>query len=273
MIQMSFLNLKGKNFLVVGVANRKSVAWAVAKVLEAEGANLLYCVRSEKRRLELEHHLAKKSTIFTCDFENPAELENLQASLGANTTLQLNGLLHSIAYANYADGVKPFHETKREDFLQATQISSFSLVELSRICKPFLTKDASVVTIGISSTEVTAENYGYMAPIKASLETSVRYLAKSFSKDSSVRFNSVNAGPLKTSASAGIPGYLVNYLYAEKLTFRKKALQTEEVANLAAFLLSPRSSGINGQGIVIDAGMGMNYFDHEVVQEAMRLDR
>ena len=111
-----------------------------------------------------------------------------------------------------------------------------------------------------------------MAPIKASLEASIRYLAKSFSKDTSVRFNSVNAGPLKTSASAGIPGYLVNYLYAEKLTFRKKALQTEEVANLAAFLLSPRSSGINGQGIVIDAGMGMNYFDQEIVQEAMRLN-
>ena len=128
-----------------------------------------------------------------------------------------------------------------------------------------------MVTIGISSTEVTAENYGYMAPIKASLEASVRYLAKSFSKDSAVRFNSVNAGPLKTSASAGIPGYLVNYLYAEKLTFRKKALQTDEVANLATFLLSERSSGINGQGIVIDAGMGLNYFDREIVETSMQV--
>ena len=112
-----------------------------------------------------------------------------------------------------------------------------------------------------------------MAPIKASLEASVRYLAKSFSKDSHVRFNSVNAGPLKTSASAGIPGYLVNYLYAEKLTFRKKALQTEEVANLAVFLLSSKSSGINGQGIVIDAGMGLNYFDHDIVSSAMDLSK
>ena len=136
--------------------------------------------------------------------------------------LKLDGVLHSIAFANYSEGIKPFHETKREDFLQATQISSFSLVELARISKPFLRDNSSVVTVGISSTEVTAENYGYMAPIKASLETSVRYLAKSFSKDSNVRFNSVNAGPLKTSASAGIPGYLINYMYAEKLTFRKR---------------------------------------------------
>ena len=109
-----------------------------------------------------------------------------------------------------------------------------------------------------------------MAPIKAALETSVRYLAKSFSADSEVRFNSVNAGPLKTSASAGIPGYLENYLYAEKLTFRKRALATEEVANLAVFLLSPKSSGINGQGVVIDAGMGFNYFDKEVVKSVMK---
>ena len=136
------------------------------------------------------------------------------------------------------------------------QISSFSLVELANACKPILANNASVVTIGISSTEVTAENYGYMAPIKASLEASVRYLAKSFSNSSEVRFNSVNAGPLKTSASAGIPGYLVNYLYAEKLTFRKRSLQTKEVTDLATFLLSERSSGINGQGIVVDAGMG-----------------
>jgi enoyl-[acyl-carrier protein] reductase I len=184
----------------------------------------------------------------------------------------LCGVLHSIAFANFSEGLQPFHKTKRKDYLQATQISSFSLIELANVCKPLLSPDASFVTIGISSTTVTAENYGYMAPIKAALETSVRYLAKSFSRDSQVRFNSVNAGPLKTSASAGIPGYLVNYLYAEKLTFRKKALSTKEVSNLAAFLLSPCSSGINGQGIVIDAGMGFNYFDKDVVESAMKID-
>jgi enoyl-[acyl-carrier protein] reductase I len=268
---VSFLQLSGKKFLVVGVANRKSVAWAVAKLLEEEGASVLYCVRSEKRKNELENTLPEKREIFVCDFEKEADVLKLEKSLSGDSSLRLDGILHSIAFANYKDGVKPFHETKKEDFLQATQISSFSLVELARICKPVLQPDASVVTIGISSTMVTAENYGYMAPIKASLEASVRYLAKSFSADTRVRFNSVNAGPLKTSASAGIPGYLVNYLYAEKLTFRKKALQTDEVANLAAFLLSPRSSGINGQGIVIDAGMGMNYFEKEIVEEAMRL--
>ena len=270
---MSFLELKNKTFLVVGVANRKSVAWSVAKVLQEEGAKILYCVRNKKRKTELQSLLAGDETIFTCDFENESEIEDLQKELSEQQNLKLDGILHSIAFANYSEGLKSFHDTNRKDFLQATQISSFSLVELSRICKPFLDTDASVVTIGISSTEVTAENYGFMAPIKASLEGCVRYLAKSFSKDTRVRFNSVNAGPLKTSASAGIPGYLVNYLFAEKLTFRKKALKTQEVANLATFLLSHRSSGINGQGIVIDAGMGLNYFDQDIVQESMRLNR
>jgi enoyl-[acyl-carrier protein] reductase I len=269
---MSFLGLQGKRFLVLGVANRKSVAWAVSKILEAEGAEVVYSVRSEKRR-EDTAKLLNNRVVHVCDVENDAEITALAESLGANGQQPLDGILHSIAFANYSEGFKPFHETSREDYLQATQITAFSLVEIAKVCQSLLSPDASIVTIGISSTQVTAENYGYVAPIKAALEASVRYLAKSFSSDSEVRFNSVNAGPLKTSASAGIPGYLENYLYAEKLTFRKRALATEEVANLAAFLLSPRSSGINGQGIVIDAGMGFNYFDKEVVRSATRPDK
>jgi len=266
---MSFLGVEGKRFLVLGVANRKSVAWAVSKILEAEGAEVVYSVRSEMRKEETAK-LLEGRVVHVCDVEDEGEIAALEQTLEAAGQFPLDGILHSIAFANYSEGFKPFHETKREDFLQATQITTFSLVEIANACKSLLSPDASVVTIGISSTEVTAENYGYVAPIKAALETSVRYLAKSFSSDSEVRFNSVNAGPLKTSASAGIPGYLENYLYAEKLTFRKRALATDEVANLAAFLLSPRSSGINGQGIVIDAGMGFNYFDKEVVRSATK---
>ena len=124
----------------------------------------------------------------------------------------------------------------------------------------------SVVTISISTTRMAAENYGYMGPVKAALDSSVCFLAKSFSKFSSVRFNAVCAGPLKTSASAGIPGYVDSYLFAEKATLRKKAVQTSEVASTVAFLLSPQSSGINSQGVVVDAGMGTNYFDDELIQ-------
>ena len=118
-----------------------------------------------------------------------------------------------------------------------------------------------------------SENYGYMAPIKAALDSSLAFLAKSFSRFSRVRFNAVAPGLLKTSASAGIPGYVDAYLYAEQVTLRKQAVQTEEAAHVAAFLLSPRSSGINAQRIVVDAGMSINYFDRDIVRRAMRPSR
>jgi len=192
------------------------------------------------------------------------------SELSAAGITVIHGLVHSIAFANYSDGFKAFQETKRSDFLEATAISSFSLVELARALKPLLDPAASVVSIGISSLLVTPDNYGYMGPIKASLESTSRFLAKSFSADSEIRFNVVGAGPLKTSASAGIPGYLESYLYAEKLTFRKRALATEEVANAVLFLLSPRSSGMNGTTLVVDAGLGSNAFDAEIIRLAMR---
>ena len=267
-----FLQVSGKTFLVFGVANRKSVAWSVAKTLEEQGARVVYSVRSEARKKSLETLLAGKP-VFICDVEQPGAVERLAADVSAVGHGPLDGIVHSIAFANYAEGFKPFHETKRADFLQATAVSAFSLVEVARAFKPHLAPAASVVTIGISSLLVTPDNYGYMGPIKAALESSVRFLAKSFSADSAVRFNSVGAGPLKTSASAGIPGYLESYLYAEKLTFRKKNLETQEVANAVVFLLSGRSSGLNGTTLVVDAGLGANYFDREIVRLAMRMEQ
>ena len=265
-----FLGLRDRTYLLTGFANRKSVAWHIGEILEKEGSRLIYTVRTKERKNEL-LQLKPDSEVIVCDFENAEQVSHLKKHMNEMDRGSIDGILHSIAFANYSEGLKPFHETQLQDYLQATHISSFSLIELANTCKEALKDNASIVTIGISSIEVTAENYGYMAPIKASLEANVRYLAKSFSSFSSIRFNSVNAGPLKTSASAGIPGYLRNYLYAEKLTFRKKALLTQEVANTAVFLLSNASSGINGQGIVVDAGMGLNYFDKEVVDQAMEI--
>lgn len=268
-----FLQLSGRTFLVQGVANKKSVAWFIARTLEEQGARVAYAVRSESRRKTLEPLLAGKP-VFICDVEEEGACDRLAAEVAAAGLTPLHGLVHSVAFANYSEGFKTFSETKRKDFLQATAISAFSLVELAQAFKPHLARNASVVTIGISSLLVTPDNYGYMGPIKAALESCARFLAKSFgAAGSEVRFNVVGSGPLKTSASAGIPGYLESYLYAEKLTFRKRNLETQEVANVAAFLLSERSSGINGATLVVDAGLGCNYFDKEVIRLAMRPEK
>lgn len=266
---MSFLDLQGKCIIVFGVSNKRSVGWAVAKLLMQEGAKVFLSVRNKERENEVSK-FAKPAGFFHCDVESEDQLELLGKTV-SESGLMIDGVVHSIAYANYNQSSPKFYDTRRADFLQALQISAFSLVEISKVLKPSLSNHASVVTIGISSTDVTAENYGYMAPIKASLNGMVRYLAKAFSSDSEIRVNAVNAGPLKTRSSAGIPGYLKNYLYAEKLTYRKRALDIEEVSNTVAFLLSPRSSGINAQAVVVNAGMDFNYFDQDIVEKATKL--
>ena len=261
---MSFLNLENKNILVLGVANKKSVAWHIAKTLEEEGAKVLYSVRSEDRKNSLKKLLAGKP-VFICDVEKPDDIERLKNDIGKEYKT-LHGLVHSIAFANYSEGWKPFHETPRKDFLQSIDISCYSLIALSNMLKNLLDKKASVVTVSISTTRMAAENYSYMAPAKAALDSTLCFLAKSFSVFSEIRFNSINPGLLKTSASAGIPNYIDSFLYAEKATLRKKALTTKEAADTAVFLLSDRSSGINAQGVVLDAGMSINYFDQNLVK-------
>jgi enoyl-[acyl-carrier protein] reductase I len=261
---MSFLNFKDKNILVTGVANKKSVAWYIAKTLEEEGANVIYSVRSEDRKESLKKLLANK-TVFVCDVEREVEVERLKTQVAEHSKV-LHGLVHSIAFANYSDGMKPFHETPKKNFLQSIDISCYSLIQLANVFKDLFDQQASVVTVSISTTRMAAENYGYMAPAKAALDSAICFLAKSFSTFSKVRFNSINPGLLKTSASAGIPGYIDSYLHAEKATLRKKALTTQEVANAAVFLLSECASGINAQGLVLDAGMSTNYFDQELIK-------
>ena len=261
---MSFLNLRGKNILVLGVANKKSVAWHIAKTLEEEGANVIISVRSEERKKSLDKLLTGKP-VYICDVEKPEDIELLTNNI-TKQYKTLHGLVHSIAFANYSQGWKPFHETLRKDFLQSIDISCYSLIALSKSLKVLLDKKASVVTISISTTRMAAENYGYMAPAKAALDSTLCFLAKSFSSFSEIRFNSINPGLLKTSASSGIPGYIDSFLHAEKATLRKKALTTQEAANSAVFLLSERSSGINAQGVVLDAGMSINYFDQNLIK-------
>jgi enoyl-[acyl-carrier protein] reductase I len=263
---MDFLQVDGKTFLVTGVANKKSVAFFIAKGLIDNGAQVIFSVQNEDNRIKTQK-LFPDSAILICDVENAESIRQL-GEYFQNNSVKISGFVHSIAFANYSEGLKPFHETNVGDFLQATNISCFSLVAMTNSLKNYFEEDASIVTISISNTRATA--YGYMGPIKATLDATVAFLAKSLSEIYKVRVNAVCAGPLKTSASAGIPGYVNNYLFAEQLTLRKAALKTEEVANAVLFLLSPVSGGINATGIVVDAGMSCNYFDQDVVNLAMR---
>ncbi len=260
---IDYMGLAGKTFLVMGVANKKSVAYRIAQQIEQLGGTVIYSVRSEARRESLAK-LLRDRQVLVCDVENREEIDALAESL-SQQPCELAGLVHSIAFADYPEGIRPFHETTRDQFLQAVDISAYSLIAVCNAVRDRFARDASVVTIGISTTRMASESYGFMAPIKAALESSLAFLTKSFSRFSEVRFNAVAAGLLKTSASAGIPGYVDSYLFAEKVIPRGRAVETDEVANTAVFLLSPRSSGITAQSIVVDAGMSINYFDAAVI--------
>ena len=265
---MDWLQLSGKTVLVFGVANRKSVAFHVGRTLTECGAEVVYVVRSPERKESLTKLLGE-APVYVCDVEHEDQIARLRDEI-AEQYDTLHGMVHSIALAEYEGGAKPFHETPKAAFLRSVDVSCYSLLALSNAFKEMFDRDAAVVTISISTTRMASESYGYMAPIKAALDSSLAFLAKSFSRFSRVRFNAVGASLLKTSASAGIPGYVDAYLYAEQVIPRKEALRTEEAAQVAAFLISPRSSGINAQNIIVDAGMSINYFDRDIVERAMR---
>ncbi len=254
--------LKDKTFFITGVANKKSVAFFVAKQLKEMGAKLILSVQMEEMKEKIQI-LFPGSPIFCCDVQEESSIQAIADKLKEDG-IKLAGFLHSIAFARFSNPPKAFHEVSTEELYEGSDISCFSLIKFCNHFKELFTPDASVVTISISNTRATS--YGYLGPIKAMLDATVAYLAKSLSSLGDIRVNAVCAGPLKTAASSGIPNYIDNYLFAEQLTMRKKALQTQEVANVANFLLSPLSSGINAANIVVDAGMNANYFDEAVVK-------
>jgi len=265
---MNFLQLADKRFLIFGIANKKSVAYQIATILLSENAAADLVVRDESIA-EKVRVLFPQQKVFVCNVERESEIVQLRHTLEAEGNAPYDGLVHSIAFADYGNEMKPFHETPKEAFLQALDISCFSLISICRELAGLLNRTASVVTISISTTRMASENYGFMAPIKAALDSSLAFLTKSFSRFSEVRFNAVAPSLLKTSASAGIPGYADSYLFAEQVIPRGRAVQTDEAAAAAVFLLSPRSSGIVAQKIIVDAGMDINYFDRAVIEKVV----
>jgi enoyl-[acyl-carrier protein] reductase I len=225
-------------------------------------------VRTEERREEVAK-ITGDDPVLCCDVREQDQIDQLAEDL--KPFGPIDGLVHSIAFARYDGGEQPFHKTPREHFLEAIDVSCFSLIALAGALEDQLAAGSSVVTISISTTTMAAESYGYMAPAKAALDSAVAFLAKSLASRN-VRVNAVRAGLLKTRSSAGIPGYADAYLFAEQATLRHVGLTTDEVAQAALFLLSPRSSGIAGQGLQVDAGMGLNYFDRSILERATRFD-
>lgn len=257
------LDLTGKNALVTGIANNRSIAWGIAQQLHKAGANLGITYlpdergRMEKKVAELVEPL--KPTLFVpCDVQNEAQIESTFAAI-RDKWGKLDILIHCLAFANKEDLTGDFSDTSRAGFTKALEISTYSLIQLSAAAKPLMTAGGSIVTMTYLGGVRVVKNYNLMGVAKAGLDMSVRYLAAELGEHN-IRVNAISAGPIRTLASSGVGGILDMIHHVEEIAPLRRTVTQLEVGNAAAFLCSDLASGITGQILYVDAGyeiMGM----------------
>jgi len=248
--------LKGKKALVVGVANKRSIAWGIAKVLSNHGADLAFTYQGDRLKESVEELTATlpgQSPLYPCDVTKDEEVKSVFEALGRDWgSLQL--LVHAVAFAKKEDLEGRSVDTSRDGFHLAMDVSAYSLISLVKNAEPLLEKEGgSVVALTYLGSEKVVPHYNVMGMAKAALESSVRYLAHDLGKKN-IRVNGVSAGPVNTLAARGISGFtsmLENHRNRAPLG---RNVEVEEVANTALFLLSPLGNGVTGEVLYCDAG-------------------
>ena len=248
--------LAGKVGLVVGVANKRSLSWAIAQEAAAAGATLVltYQGRFEEHVNELAQELTPAPLVLPLDVQNDAEIDaafgRIQREHGG-----LDFLVHGVAFANRDELTTPFVQTSRAGFGLALDISAYSLIALARAAKPLMEArgGGSIVTLTYLGSSRVFTNYNVMGVAKAALEASVRYLAADLGA-ANIRVNAVSAGPIKTLSAAGIGGFSTILGIVRERAPLKRTIEAAEVAHAAVFLLGPGGSGITGEVLMVDAG-------------------
>ena len=249
--------LAGKHGLIVGVANRRSISWAIAQAAAAAGARLALTYPSERLEENVRELAAKldNPVVAACDVASDQQITDLAATLDR----QFGGLdffLHGAAFAPAAELSNPFLQTSREGFRIALDVSTYSLVGLTRAMAPLMAKrgGGSILTLTYLGSQRVFTNYNVMGVAKAALEASVRYLAADLGPQN-IRVNALSAGPIKTLAAAGIAGFSsILQVYRDRAPLRR-GVDTAEVADAAVFLLSSASRAVTGEILMVDAGM------------------
>ena len=253
---MNLLNLKGKNIIVMGVANQRSIAWGIARSLHEAGANLIFTYageRLEKNVRDLAESLeGQKSLVLPCDVTNDEDIARCFQSIKEEVGV-IHGLAHCIAFANRDDLKGEFVDTSRDGFLLAQNISSFSLTAVARAAKPLMTEGGSIVTLTYLGGERVVANYNVMGVAKASLDASVRYLANDLGQHN-IRVNSVSAGPIRTLSAKGVGDFNSILKQIEERAPLRRNVTQEEVGNTALFLFSDLATGVTGENIHVDSG-------------------
>ncbi len=258
---MSQLPLSGKIGVVFGVANKRSIAWAIAKAWANAGATLYFNYQGERLKENVEELVAEfgsETFLFPCDVTSDEEIDTFFAEVGKKTQ-RIDLLLHAVAFAPKAALEGSFIDTSREAFLISHNISAYSLVGLSRAAAPFMTDGGSIVAMTYYGAEKVVPHYNVMGVAKASLEASCRYLASDLGAKR-VRVNCISAGPVQTLAARGISGFSSMMKHYEEHAPLKRSCTPDELGAMGVFLASDGAASITGQVIYVDGGyqiMGM----------------
>ena len=246
--------LEGKTALILGVANRWSIAFAIAQAYRREGGGVILTYQGERQKLNVEE-LAQEigaAAVIPCDVTPEHELGGLAAAV-RTAGARLDIMVHSIAFANREDLSRPFVETSRSGFLLAHEVSAYSLVAVAHAVAPLMNNGGSILTLTYLGSTRVVTNYNVMGVAKASLEACVRYLASDLGA-ANIRVNAISAGPIKTASARGIKDFSRVLEGAANRTPFRRNTTPEEVADTAVFLASDLGRGVTGNILFVDAG-------------------
>ncbi|UOQ48904.1 enoyl-ACP reductase FabI [Gracilibacillus caseinilyticus] len=253
------LKLKGKNIVVMGVANERSLAWGVAKSLYQAGANLIFTYRKERSLTKLTRMLEKTEVesklVMPCDVNDDVSIKEAFEKIGSEVGV-VHGIVHSIAFAHGEDLKGRFMETSRDGYAFAQDTSAYSLIAVAREAKPFMTEGGSIIAMSYLGAERAVPGYNVMGVAKAALESAVKYLALDLGEDN-IRVNAVSAGAVRTLAAKGIPSFNEILHKIEEESPLKRNVTQAEVGDMSLAMLSHLSRGVTGEIVYVDSGFNI----------------
>ena len=245
--------LTGKKILVMGAANKRSIAWGCAQMMMEQGAQLIFTYQNERLKKSLHKLVADENALIECDVASDESLQTAFATI-KDRFGKVDGIVHAIAFAPKDALGGDIMNASRQDFAIAQDISAYSLLAVAKYGQAILNNPASIVTLTYFGSERAVPNYNVMGVAKASLEAAVRYLARDMAKYG-VRVNAISAGAVKTLAVTGIKGHSELLEMSEERTVDGQSVTTREIGGTCAFLMSDLATGVVGDTIYVDKGV------------------
>lgn len=250
---LNLFSLQGKRGLILGLANEHSIAWGCARVMHLQGADIIACCLNDKSREYVEPLTQSLGIdLLNCDVEQPEHLAEVIGYI-AKKFGTLDFVIHSIAWAPAADLRGRVVDSSSAGFSRAMAISCHSFAAVAKVCAPLMKEGGTMITMSYLGAEEVVPNYGLMGPVKAALESLVRYLSVELGPQS-IRVHAVSPGPIMTRAASGLAGFNDILENAKNKSALGRLVTLDEIAQLSAFLCSPAATGMTGQTIFVDAG-------------------